>query len=100
MNQRGILSGAVGNWSAKWLRPWSVNVPRPKSDDKLVPVMVRMASGELAVIDRRRGERSRSDYVRSVLFPAPLAGQPEKAPKRHADDCRCLSCAPPKEAKG
>lgn len=72
-------------------------MPRPKSNDKLVPVMVRLASVEVDKIDARRGDRSRSDYVRSVLFPAPLPAQ-VKAPKRHADDCSCLSCVPPKAA--
>lgn len=70
---------------------------RPKSNEKLVPVMVRLASAEVEKIDARRGGRSRSDYVRSMLFPAPLSAQTPKAePKRHADDCSCLSCKAPK----
>lgn len=40
---------------------------RPKSDEKLVPVMVRLAATEVERIDAERGDRSRSDYVRSAL---------------------------------
>ncbi len=62
-------------------------MPRPKSEDKLVPVMVRLPSAEVERIDAERADRSRSDYVRSVLTTSsggagvqPPAGPTGEAP--------------------
>jgi hypothetical protein len=60
---------------------------RPKSNEKLVPVMVRLPAAEVERIDAERADRSRSDYVRSVLTTSsggadvqPPAGPTGEAP--------------------
>lgn len=42
----------------------------PTNPDKLVPVMVRFTPAEVALIDSRRGEVSRSAYVRECMATA------------------------------